>query len=282
MTGVMAEAARATPRRTPYELVFVDGAHEDDDFPAIAREAEERGVDAALPERLLLLESAGRLLRALRPDEANALPATGEYGALLFHGFHFWRAGRPLFVIEAGTLHGLLTSPRRVGAWELAAPAASGYVQLPRHLVWVPGVEGATPEPVDGFFWTIAPAVSGAGRRLLLALVIGMRPGRPGFGIVAVEAPVPAGPAAHWADQSARTDGADFANVLPGGELGGLFALTSIAEALRLASLVFHRAAAESPARASERRPEADEDGSPHRVDATSLPYRILADASDG
>ena len=275
----MAEAAVAPARQTPYELVFVAGGHEAESFPAMAREAEARSVDVALPERLLLLESAGQLLRALRPEAEKAMGGTGEYGALLFHGYHFWRAGRPLFVLEADALRGLLAEPATLGEWALVAPAPSGYLQLPRNLVWVPGVEDDTPEAVDGFFWTVAPAPTGEGRRLLLALAIGVRPGRPGFGVIAVEAPIPSGPAAHWSDAAARPDGRDFENVLPGGELGGLYALTSVAEALRLASLIFHAAAqpagAPGPARPSAGGPA----GSPHALPATSLPYRRILEA---
>jgi hypothetical protein len=275
----MAEAAAAPVRQTPYELVFVAGGHEAESFPVMAREAEARSVDVALPERLLLLESAGQLLRALRPESEKAMGGAGEYGALLFHGFHFWRAGRPLFVIEATALRGLLVEPARLGAWQLEAPAPSGYLQLPRNLVWVPGVEDDTPEAVDGFFWTVAPAAAGDGRRLLLAFAIGVRPGRPGFGVIAVEAPIPNGPAAHWSDAAARPDGRDFENVLPGGELGGLYALTSVAEALRLASLIFHAAAQRAGGPGPVRAADAGRAASPHAPPATSLPYRRILDA---
>lgn len=278
----MSERGCEPVRRTPFELVFVDGGHEAERLPAIAREAESRGIDVAQPERLLLLEGAGELLRALRPADERGTGGTGEYGALVFHGFHFWRAGRPLFQMAAGALRALLSAPSPVGEWRLEAPAGSGYLQLPRHLVWVPGGENGPPEPADGFFWTLAPGVGGAEARLLLALVLGVRPDRPGFGVIAIDAALPPPPVAHWADVQAREDGQDFANVLPGGEIEGLFALTSIAEALRLASLVFRFAATPAGAPGPEERTADGSGESPHALPPTTLSYRRITGATDG
>jgi hypothetical protein len=274
------------PRRTPYEVVFVDGGLQADALPAIAEEAEARGVDAAEPERLVMLGESAKTMRRMRPDDVDATPgrAVAEYGALLFHGFHFWRAGHPFFVIDEATMRALLERPPRVGDWTLSTPAPAGYVQLPRHRVWIPSADAGPPEPVDGFFWTTTPVASVAGAPpstvLHLALVLGMRPDRPGFTVAEISAPVPQGPTAHWADLSAREGGADFENVLPGGEIGGLFALTSVAEALRLASLILWAASGDRAGLPVDRaRPADDRAGSPDDAAGTPDPSHEPVDA---
>jgi hypothetical protein len=271
----MAEAVR----RTPYELAFVDGAHEDA-LDAIAAEAEARDVDAGDPERFLLLENAGILLRDLRP-ESEAPASIARYGALLYHAFHFRREGLPLFVLDEHALRSLLETPRTVGAWRLHGPARAGYVQLPRNLLWAPAGQDGAAEPVDGFFWTFASAQPGAAARLLLALILGMRPNREGFGIIETAADVPGEPAAHWADIRARDEGDDFANILPGGDIQRLFALTSFGEALRLASLVLH-AATDGGGVGDEERESAAASASPHVLPPTGIAFRRILVRADG
>lgn len=266
-------------RRTPYELVFVAGGHEPA-LQAIAQEAESRALDAAAPDRFFLLEAAGTLLRELRP-EAEPSDSIARYGALLFHAFHFRGAGHPLFVVDEPTLRALLAPDAAVGAWRLRLPAFAGYLQLPRNLVWAPGEEESAPEPVDGFFWTLSADPVVGTDRLLLALIVGMRAGRAGFGIIEAAADLPPAPAAHWADVQAREDGEDFANILPGGEIQGLFALTSVGEAFRLASLVFH-AATESGGIGAEEREREDAPVPPHGMPPTALPFRRIALERDG
>jgi hypothetical protein len=266
-------------RRSPYELVFVEGGHEAA-LQSIAQEAESRGVDPAEPDRFFLLEAAGTLLRELRPESERS-DAIARYGALLFHAFHFRAEGHPLFVVDAPTLRALLAPPRAVGAWRLRAPARAGYLQLPRNLVWAPGEEESAAEPVDGFFWTFSAEPIARTDRLLVALVIGMRPGRAGFGLIEAAADVPPAPAAHWADVQARDAGEDFANILPGGEIQGLFALTSLGEVFRLASLVFH-AAMGSGRIGAEERERADAPSPPHGMPPTALPFRRIVPDRDG
>ncbi|MGH7505185.1 MAG: hypothetical protein ACRELX_06025 [Longimicrobiales bacterium] len=283
----MADPAAPPPRRTPYELVFRDGGLEYEALPAIAQEAESRNVDPADPERFLMLAESGKALRRMRPDSADSTPGTAvaQYGALLFHGFHFWRAGEPLFVVAEDALRTLLASPPEVGAWTLDPPASAGYLQLPRHRVWLPAAGEGAPEPIDGFFWTTTSPANVAGGdptfMLHLALVIGVRPGRPGFGVVELSSPLPPPPVAHWADVAARDAGRDFENILPGGEIEGLFALTSVAEALRLASLLFHFAR-DDRVSASIDAPEAAAPA-PHSFPPTALAYRrITLAGTDG
>ena len=101
--------------------------------------------------------------------------------------------------------------------------------------------EAATPEPVDGLFWTLATAgeAGGSPARLDLLVALGMRPGRPGLSVIPVAEPLAGRSLADLALARARPDGNDFANVLPGGELDGLFALTTPTEVLKLFALVW-------------------------------------------
>jgi len=58
--------------------------------------------------------------------------------------------------------------------------------------------------------------------------------------VIDVAVPLPEGPPGHWGDLQAREDEPDFTNLLPGGELRGLYSLVSVAEALKLASRLFY------------------------------------------
>lgn len=234
---------RGAERETPYGLVFGDEAFEAELFPAIAAELEGRSHAAADPAAFVMLGSVGRVLRSLRPDapeggQPEARDAVLHYGALTYQAFLFWRAGKPLYTVPPATLDALLGDAPAIGEWALAPPAEAGYVQLPRHRVWIAGGED-TPEAVDGFFWS-APAGQDASRRLDIVLCAGLRPGRPGFAAFEVAASLPAEAPGHWGDIRAREQGRDFENVLPGGEIGGLFALTNAAEVLKLVSRTFH------------------------------------------
>ncbi len=253
MMRAMSDMTEKTePRATPYELVFGVGPFESEHFPAIQEEARERAVDVSDPERFVMLAAVGRLLRELPPEDAGS-GALLELGLLLFHGYHSWLFGRRLYVVERPLAKRLLAAPPAIGEWELTPPHPAGYVQLPRNLVWSRVGEGAPGEPVDGFFWTMVgrddPATPPY-RRLDLLLALGLRSDRPGLSVVPVGAALPGAPG-HWADLRARSDeggagagGFDFANVLPGGELGGLHSLVNEAEVLKLASLLFWHATA--------------------------------------
>ncbi len=253
-----APASSEGPRPTPYELALAAAGVEDDVFPAIVEEAGTRDVDARDPERFILLGSVGAVLRELlapAPDAAAPTPAgelLGEAARLLYHGYHFWRAGRPFFVVDADVVRSAVAQPPSIGAWHLDLPADAGYLQLPRHLIWARAVEGAAPEAVDGFFWTVRERDDGDVRALDVLLVLGMRPGRPGFSVVDVAGRLPPGGAAGWAASRARAEGGDFANILPGGEIDGLLALTTSEEVLKLAEILFwiaaHQPSATAPA----------------------------------
>lgn len=234
------------PRATPYELVFsgADIDFEGERFPALLEEAAARDASIAEPSAFVMLGGAGALVRELmladaEPDaegtEWQAPPpeAIAELGALLFHAFRFWRNGRKILELDRAVARYLVESAPVVDDWRMSAPAAAGYLQLPRNLFWTPTAEGEPPEPVDGFFWSVDD-------RLDVLLCAGVRPGRPGFTALPVGAEFGgADGVAHWAGIDARPGERDFGNVLPGGEIEGLYALTNTAEALKLASLCF-------------------------------------------
>jgi hypothetical protein len=241
------------PGPTPYELVFGDGAVETEHFPGFQEEAEERGVDAADPERFVMLASVGALLRDLLadPESPEAAAAGGasaihQAGLLLFHGFHFWRFGKRVYFLEPELARKLVDATPAVGEWELTPPHPAGYLQLPRNLFWSRIDEGTPPEPVDGFFWSLIGEEDASAppyRRLDLLLVLGARAGRPGFSVIPVAMPLQGQPG-HWAAAKARPEGRDFGNILPGGELEDLRALVTEPEVLKLVSLIFWYAAA--------------------------------------
>lgn len=226
-------------RVEPYRLAFLEPGLVERHFPAIAAAGQAGALDLRVPDIFLMLPETGELV--------HDLGAEGPYGSaplglLAFHAFRYWRAGEVQVSVAESELRTLLAAPG-IGSWSLRTPAEAGYVQLPRHLVWTPPDPDAA-EAVDGFFWSLAGDASAP---LHLLLVEGLHPARAGFSVFEVSAPVPR--AGHWADVQARDDGADFANLLPGGELRGLFGLTTAGELLKLASRVFHHLERHGPVR---------------------------------
>ncbi len=263
-------------RLTPYELALGEPEMEAELFPSILDEASKRGVDARDPEAFPLLGSVGAVLRDLLEGAGGeAGPLLRQASLLLYHGYHFRTAGCPVLLVERPLARFLVESagPCESPDAPLDPPAPAGYVQLPRHLFWARIEEDASPEPVDGFFWTLAG--DGAARRLGLLLALGLRPARPGFSIVEVWADMPVGAAPGWAAESVRPEGSDFANVLPGGEIEGLYAITSPAEALKLAELVFRHAAAHPGEEEARGEPTGDVAGE-HMLPPSALPFRRL------
>jgi hypothetical protein len=277
----------AGARLTPYELIFGRGdeVHESEVFPGVREEAGARAVDAADPERFVQLSSVGAELRELLADDAPGA-AIGDAGHLLFQAYHFWQAGRRLVVVERGLARRLLSDATRVGEWELVPPFLAGYLQLPPNLVWARVSDDSTPEPVDGFFWSVSgPGDAGSPRyeRLDVLLALGLRPDRPGLSVVAVSAPLPTGPG-HWADARARPAGAgaDFSSTLPGGELSRLHSLANEAEVLKLVSLLFHHAATHPEALLEPRGAVEPAGATSPRQPPSKLPFHLLRDAAPG
>jgi hypothetical protein len=261
MTDQRKQAAGAASL-SPYELVFGAPVFEEQRFPAIRAEAEARGVETDVPERFLLLASVGLLLQELLPEGAGR-EEFSRVGQLLYQAYHFWREGKPGYRLSEGEARELVRRHPGAEGWSLAPPAPSGYLELPRHLFWARIEEGATPEPVAGFFWTVcgpaevvdragglepalgpesAQEVASAGgvdapRHLELLLVLGLFPGRPGFSTIALETPLERGDP--FPATGARPEGEDFANILPGGELQDWYGLITELEVWKLVSRCF-------------------------------------------
>jgi hypothetical protein len=252
----------AYARLTPFELAFPDQDSFGDLVARVLEEAAARGADAGDPQGFLMLGSVGAFLQELKgPDSPPE--AVHEYGALLYHAHHFERAGRPIFLLDTHVVRRLVDG----GAWhaDVRVPCPAGYVQLPRHLVWMRPPSDLPAEAIDGFFWTL-----GSGGQFHALVAAGMRSDRPGLAVY----PLPDAPWADvgaWLSTQARKSGPDFANALPGGELEGLLAIEAAGEVLKLAARLFAYLGTF---------PEAAEPAAPyagvpvaHGVPASALPY---------
>ncbi len=221
----------AYARLTPFELAFPDAEAARSLADEIVWEAGARGTDVGDPGAFGMLGSVNAVMRALGTsgDSAEAILLCA---ALVFHAFHFERAGAPLWLVETRLARALVGGRAEAGA-RPAAPAPAGYAQLPRNLFWIHAAPAGPAEAVDGFFW----ALSGTGL-LSVLIAAGMREGRPGLSVV----PLPEAPlaeAGEWMAATAREDGRDFATTLPGGELDGLYSLTTAGEGLKLVARLF-------------------------------------------
>lgn len=265
-------------RFTPYELLLPDTDFEEWCFGAIAREAEERGVDPGNPAAFVTLGAVRGALAELREEDAGAQEAL-DHAGILFFAYHFWRRGGGIVLAQRKTVRELLAGGEGVAGGEEAGWAGelqgrAGYVQLPQHLVWMES-PGQAPESVDGFFW-----YGDEGGVLHLAPVAGMRRDRPGCVVVSIP-PQPLTALPGWASGPAREGGGDFATSLPGAELDDLLGIRTPAEVFKLAALVLGRVARERPEPepasptvpsipGSE--PQSDESG----PRATTLPFALL------
>ena len=102
------------------------------------------------------------------------------------------------------------------------------YVRIPPRRVWASPLEGATPEPLDG--WIAARH----GDLLRLVALFGVRPERDGATVVAAEGTAPV--------DLSRDDGTPlFSPVLPGGQAAGLYSIVGTEELLELAWRVERR-----------------------------------------
>ncbi|MDP2957219.1 MAG: hypothetical protein Q8N53_12420 [Longimicrobiales bacterium] len=221
----------AYARLTPFELAFPDAEVAHSLADEIAREAEALATDLGDFGAFGMLGSVNAVIRGWG-DSGDSAGAILQCAALVFHAFHFERAGAPLWLVETRLARALVGGHAEDGA-RPAAPGPAAYVQLPRNLFWIHADPAGPAEAVDGFFW----ALSGAGL-LRVLIAAGMREGRPGLSVV----PLPEAPLAEareWMAAAAREDGADFATTLPGGELDGLYSLTTAGEGLKLVARVF-------------------------------------------
>lgn len=215
-------------RRTPFELAFREKSRAEALMEAVAEEAEGRGADPEEPHAFVTMGAVAAFVHELEGPDAPA-GAIHQYGALAYHGLHFARAGYPLYLLNTHAARYLVGG---VPEGEPVPPTGAGYLQLPQHLFWTTGVDG-TPESVDGIFWTLT-------RRDMLhtLMAIGIRPDRPGLGVV----PLPEAPIADtgaWLTVDARGDGRDFANDLPGGDFDALYGVETAGEVLKLLARCF-------------------------------------------
>ena len=271
-------------RVTPYEMALPGRAFAEERFELIREEAERREVDIWDPGAFSMLEQAGRAIADIRIEDENPVLFV-QYGVILFHAFHFWNAGEPLYLLGNEAAHQVTRAglPSAPADWAFAAPSGAGYVQLPHYLFWARPEAGGPAESLDGFFWVLAPA-----HRLHLMVASGMRPDRPGLGVMPV--PEIAGEeASHWAAATVRRQGDDFASTLPGGE--ELRSIETLGEVVKLAGRLFWQLErgllrAGAPTKGGEagtRAPEgAIEAGAASRAPlASTLPWRLITTAEE-
>lgn len=242
-------------RVTPYELLFPTPEFPDERFPAVQAEADARGTDVANPAAFAMSGAVQGILADLRPEDETADDGPGArdqtgrtpervheaahgHALLLYFAFHFWRMKSqrpPLALIRRSTLRMLLAGEPPTPGWETALRGRAGYLQLPQHLAWLeePGAE--RPESVDGFFWTATRDDA-----FQAAAITGVRPGRPGYGVVPVP-PEPLQALSSWTTEPGREDGNDFATDLPGAEIDGLLGIRTPAEVFKLLALALER-----------------------------------------
>jgi hypothetical protein len=272
------------PRLTPYEVAFGSAGYGERVFPRIERETRENGIDPAQRDRFGFLATADEAVEEAMP--AAATPEMVEqYRALLFHGFNFWRRECPLYLLEAAVARYLVEAAPALEGWELALPERALYLQLPPNLFWASITPDEQPEPVDGFFVAAAPGEDPLGppfRELEVLLVLGLRQDRAGFSVIPVSTEAGPGIAQVWIDEPGREGESDFENVLPGGEMAGLYSILTTTEALKLVARTLWYVdvhpqdvvAAEPPAERSAARPGL--------APPSALPYRRVTLAREG
>jgi hypothetical protein len=267
----------APARITPYEVGIPGRQFATRVFADIRAEAAARSVDPTDPGAFLLLGEAGRAIREIQGEERGG-DSVHYLGAFLFHCLHFSGAGEPLFVLEEDVARKLAGVPDPVGVpdltvWKGDIPTPAGYLQLPRNLFWSDAGAADAPEPLDGVFWTRSVRDT-----LSLLVALGMRAGRPGFSLVEIP-PAPRGVAVTWPHQAVREEGEDFGTTLPGGELGGLYSVTTVGEVQKLMGRIFaYLAASPNALGKEERTPKEVREAGPASLSA--LAYRRIAGAT--
>jgi hypothetical protein len=207
-------------------------------------------------DRFDFLSTAADVVREVTPEDAPP-EALDQYRALLFHAFHHWSSGRRLIVLEPGAARYLVETSPLLDGWDFRTPASSVYLQLPANLFWSSISPEIPPEPVDGFFVTFAEPDNVPGeiaaanrtsalqaspgglevRSLEVLVVLGIRRSRAGFSVIPVSTEVGAGIPQPWSGEG-RAEG-DFKNVLPGGEIQGLYSMLTTGEVLKLVARAF-------------------------------------------
>ena len=270
---------------TPYELAFGEAGYEMTTFPAILAEAEEQGVDPSDSDRFSFLTVGAEAIRDVVPTDASP-DALEHYRTLLYQAFNFWRFGRRFYVLEPPVVRYLVEAAPELAGWELTLPQRSVYVQLPANLFWASVDPQAAPEPVDGFFVSCSEQRDPRGEPyeiLDVLMVLGIRRDRAGFSMASFSSEVGKGIAAVWAETPGRDVGCDFENVLPGGEISGLYSILTVSEALKLIARALwyvDRHPGQVVAHAAAERRAHDRPGA---LPFSRLPYhRVALDGEDG
>ena len=228
----------AFARRTPYEVAIPGRAFTRDHFPRIRDEAATGQADTRDPARFVFLGAVGHAIDAIAGEDRKGAEEDpyGEirrHGPILFHAFHFWSGGETVLLFSTAAARALVSWEAEEWTDVPAAPADSGYLQLPRNLFWGEAVEGGAVEPLDGLFWTV-----GSEGVVHILAVLGLREDRPGVSVVDLPGVTP--PVFLDAlSQPARALGADFESSLPGAELEGLYSLETGAELVKLLGRAF-------------------------------------------
>ena len=219
-------------RVTPYEVALPGRAFAEERFELIREEADGRGADIWDPGAFSMLEQARRVIADIRAEDENPVLFV-QYGVILFHAYHFWSAGEPLYLLGTEAAHQVTRRDPPAGPpdWPFSAPSPAGYMQLPHYLFWARPETGGPAEALDGFFWALTPA-----HRLHLMVASGMRADRGGLGVMPVPE-IPGEEAGEWAAATVRERGDDFASTLPGGD--GLHSIETLGEVVKLAGRVF-------------------------------------------
>ena len=259
-------------RITPYEVGIPGRQFADRVFADIRAEADARGVDLSDPGAFLLLGEVGRAIRAIQGEEGGG-EALHYLGAFLFHCLHFSAAGEPVFVLDEDAARYLVGSSGP-GHWGGETPTPAGYVELPRHLFWSEAGAAEAPEPLDGVFWTRSSRDT-----LSLLVALGMRSGRPGLSLVEIP-PASKEAAREWPSRAIRERGPDFDTTLPGGELGGLYSVTTVGEIQKLMGRVFWYLEASAGALGEEERTPKEARIQAGVGSLSALPYRRIVLAS--
>lgn len=220
-------------RLTPYEIGIPGREFAGRVFGGIRDEAEARGSDLTDPGAFILLGEVGRAIREIQGEERGG-DAIHRFGAFLFQAFHFHVAGEMLYLLETDAARNLVEWSFESCKWDGGElPADAGYLQFPHHLFWsAPGASDHA-EPLDGVFWARS-----SGGTLSLLTALGVRTNRPGISLTELP-PVVLRDAQTWLTKPVRSEGADFSNTLPGGDLGGLYSVGTLGEVLKLVGRSF-------------------------------------------
>jgi hypothetical protein len=272
-----------TLRISPYEVAFAAG-YEADVFATIAADADLHRTDPLRFERFPLLPSVSDAVRTFGSPDAPP-EAVEQYRALLYHGFNYWRYGRPTYLVQSALARFLVEAQPGMEGWELTLPEPSLYLQLPHNLFWGSVSPESTPEPVDGMFVTGAPGRDLSGNpfiRLEVLMVLGLRRERAGFSVIPFDTEAGPGIAAVWAEGGSRESGADFENVLPGGEISGLYSLLTVGEVLKLLGRILWYIDRYPGDVSAEITPAPPPDEARAAIRPSRLPYRFVSLGSGG